>query len=161
MDLDPCIERAGVYLVHFSAYQPQEYATEEFCRSVPQTGSAILVFDLIDPELRKKSTAVRIIEETNTAEPRLLLDIQARIYPSGVVNAEVNFDTPGQYTALMTVDGVDGAARFPIRVASLSNTTLVLIAGLLIGCGVGYYVVGGKRGWPPFSVQKASPLLKG
>ena len=29
MDLDPCIERAGVYLVHFSAYQPQEYATEE------------------------------------------------------------------------------------------------------------------------------------
>ena len=161
MDLDPCIERAGVYLVHFSAYQPQEYATEEFCRSVPQTGSAILVFDLIDPELRKKSTAVRIIEETNTAEPRLLLDIPARIYPSGVVNAEVNFDTPGQYTALMTVDGVDGAARFPIRVASLSNTMLVLIAGLLIGCGLGYYVVGGKRGWPPFSVQKASPLLKG
>ena len=68
---------------------------------------------------------------------------------------------PDSTTALMTVDGVDGAARFPIRVASLSNTTLVLIAGLLIGCGVGYYVVGGKRGWPPFSVQKASPLLKG
>ncbi|MCY4388005.1 MAG: hypothetical protein OXC18_12985 [Desulfurellaceae bacterium] len=161
MDLDPCIERAGVYLVHFSAYQPQEYATEEFCRSVPQTGSAILVFDLIDPELRKKSAAVRIVEEINAAEPRLLLDIPARVYPSGVVNAEVNFDTPGQYTALMTVDGVDGAVRFPIRVASLSNTMLVLIAGLLIGCGVGYYVVGGKLGWPPFPVKKVSSLLKG
>ena len=77
------------------------------------------------------------------------------------MNAEVNFDVPGQYTALMTVDGVDGAARFPIRVASLSNTMLVLIAGLLIGCGVGYYVVGGKRGWPPFSVKKVSTSLKG
>ena len=161
MDLDPCIERAGVYLVHFSAYQPQEYATEEFCRSVPQTGSAILVFDLIDPELRKKSAAVRIIEETNTAEPRLLLDIPPRVYPSGVVNAEVNFDTPGQYTALMTVDGVEESVRFPIRVASLSNTMLVLIAGLLIGCGVGYYLVGGQRGWPPFSVKRVSTPLKG
>ena len=161
MDLDPCIERAGAYLIHFSAYQPQEYATEEFCRSVPQTGSAILVFDLIDPELRKKSAAVRIIEETNTAEPRLLLDVPARVYPSGVVNAEVNFDTPGQYMALMTVDGVDGAVRFPIRVASLSNIMLVLIAGLLIGCGVGYYVVGGKLGWPPFATKDVSPLLKG
>lgn len=161
MDLDPCIERVGFYLVHFSAYQPQEYATEEFCRSVPQIGNAILVFDLIDPELRKKSAAVRIVEETNAAEPRLLLDIPARVYSSGVVNAEVNFDTPGQYTALMTVDGVDGAVRFPIRVASLSNTMLVLIAGLLVGCGVGYYVVGGKLGWPPFPVKKVSPLLRG
>ncbi len=151
MDMDPCIERAGVYLVHFSAYQPQEYAAEEFCRSVPRTGSAILVFDLIDPALRKKSAAVRVIEETTTAEPRLLLDIPARIYPSGVVNTEVNFDTPGQYTALMTLDGIDGSVRFPIRVASLSNTMLVLIAGLLIGCGIGYYVVGGKLGWLLFS----------
>ena len=159
MDLDPCVERAGVYLIHFSAYQPQAYATEEFCRSVPRTGNALLVFDLIDPELRKKSAAVRIIEETDAAEPRLLLDIPARIYPSGVVNAEVNFDTPGQYTALMTLDGVDGSVRFPIRVASLSNTMLVLIAGLLIGCGVGYYVVGGKLGWPPFSAKKV-PALK-
>ena len=158
MDMDPCIERAGVYLVHFSAYQPQEYATEEFCRSVPLTGNAILVFDLIDPELRKKSAAVRIIEETNTAEPRLLLDIPARVYPSGVVNAEVHFDTPGQYTALMTFDGVDGSVRFPIRVASFSNTMLVLIAGLIIGCGAGYYVVGGKLGWPPFSVKKVPSL---
>ena len=109
--------------------------------------------------MRKKSAAVRIIEETDAAEPRLLLDIPARIYPSGVVNAEVNFDTPGQYTALMTLDGVDGSVRFPIRVASLSNTMLVLIAGLLIGCGVGYYVVGGKLGWPPFSAKKV-PALK-
>ncbi len=161
MDLDPCIERAGVYLVHFSAYQPQEYATAEFCRSVPQTGSAILVFDLIDPEMRKKSAAVRIIEETNAAEPRLLLDIPARVYPSGVVNAEVNFDTPGQYTALMTVDGIDEVVRFPIRVASFSNTVLVLVAGLCIGGGVGYYIIGGQLGWPPFATKKASPLLKG
>lgn len=158
MDMDPCIERAGVYLVHFSAYQPQEYATEEFCRSVPRTGNAILVFDLIDPELRKKPASLRIIEESSSARPRLLLAIPARVYPSGVMNAEVNFDTPGQYTALMTLDGVDGPVRFPIQVASFSNIMLVLIAGLFIGCGVGYYVVAGKLGWPPFSTQKVSPL---
>ena len=50
IDMDPCVQRAGAYLVHFSAYQPQVNAIEEFCSSVPQTGNVILVFDLIYPE---------------------------------------------------------------------------------------------------------------
>ena len=157
--MDPCMERAGAYLVHFSAYQPQEYATEEFCRSVPQTGNAILVFDLVDPELRKKPASIRVIEASSSSEPRLLLNVPAKIYPNGVVNAEVIFDVPGQYTALMTVDGIDGSAQFPIRVASLSYTMIVLIAGILLGCGVSYVVVGGKLGWPPFS-KTNEPALR-
>jgi len=163
IDMDPCVQRAGAYLVHFSAYQPQVNAIEEFCSSVPQTGNVILVFDLIDPELRKKSAAVRIVEETGAAEPRLLLDIPPKIYPNGVVNAEVNFDTPGQYTAIMTLNDVAGSVEFPIRVAVLSTAMMVLIGGIVVGSGVGYYVVSRKQGWPPFKAKNESSLrlLKG
>mgnify|MGYP001337122257 CR=1 FL=1 len=146
IDMDPCVQRAGPYLVHFSAYQPQNYATEEICSSVPRTGNVILVFDLIDPELRKKFAAIRIVEVKGAAEPRLLLDIPAKIYPNGVMNAEVNFDSPGQYTAIMTLDDVAGSIEFPIRVAVLSTTMLLLIGGILVGSGVGYYVVSRKQG---------------
>ena len=158
IDMDPCVQRAGAYLVHFSAYQPQNYATQEFCSSVPRTGNAILVFDLIDPELRKKSAAVRIVEETGAAEPRLLLDIPPKIYPNGVVNAEVSFDTPGRYMAILTIDDVDDSIEFPIRVAVLSTTMMVLIGGIVVGSGVGYYAVSRKQGWPPFKAKNESSL---
>ncbi len=158
IDMDPCVQRAGAYLVHFSAYQPQVNAIEEFCSSVPQTGNVILVFDLIDPELRKKSAAVRIVEETGAAEPRLLLDIPPKIYPNGVVNAEVRLDTPGRYTAILTIDDVDDSIEFPIRVAVLSTTMMVLIGGIVVGSGVGYYAVSRKQGWPPFKAKNESSL---
>lgn len=147
MDIDPCVERVGPYLVHFSAYQFQDYATEEFCRRVPKTGDAVLVIDLIDPQLRNKPAALRIVQAPDSTAPRVLLDIPPKLYPNGVVNAAVTFEAPGTYAALMTVDGVDGAVRFPIRVAAFSNLLLFLIAGILAGCGVGYAVVYGKRAW--------------
>ena len=141
MDMDPCVERAGAYLIHFSAYQFQEYAAQEFCRSVPQTGEVVLVLDLIDPELRSRPAALRVVQES--VPQHVLLDLPAQVYPNGVVNAEVNFEVPGRYSALMTVSGVDGAVRFPIRVAAFPYVLVSIATGILAGCGIGYVAVRG------------------
>lgn len=141
MDMDPCVERAGAYLIHFSAYQFQEYAAQEFCRSVPRTGEAVLVLDLIDPELRRRPAALRVVQESSPQ--RVLLDVPAQVYPNGVVNAEVDFEEAGRYSALMTVAGVEGAVRFPIRVAAFPNVLMSIAAGVLAGCGIGYVAIRG------------------
>ena len=35
---------------------------------------------------------------------------------------------------------------------------MVLIGGMVIGSGVGYYVVSRKQGWPPFKTKNESLL---
>lgn len=136
IDMDPCIERAGVHLIHFSAYQPQEYSTEEYCRSLPKTGGAILVFDLIEPELRKKPVKIRIIRKAETAATGTILEIPFRIYPSGVVSAEVNFLESGRYVALVQVEGLEREVEFPVRVAVLSYAVIASGAAGFIGAGM-------------------------
>ena len=161
MDMDPCVERAGAYLIHFSAYQFQEYAAQEYCRSVPRTGEAVLVLDLIDPELRRRPAALRVVQESSPQ--RVLLDVPAQVYPNGVVNAEVNFEASGRYSALMTVAGVEGAVRFPIRVAAFSNVLMSIAVGVLAGCGIGYVAVRGglAKRWIRSRRVRVQPRLEG
>ena len=52
IEKDPCVRRVGPYLIHFAVYQPQFNSAEEYCAAVPKAGNTILVFDLVDSELR-------------------------------------------------------------------------------------------------------------
>jgi hypothetical protein len=108
---------------------------------VPKAGNTILVFDLVDQELRGKPVAIRVIEVANTPEPRMVLEVAAKTYPNGVVSAEANFDTPGTYLAVVTLRGPENTVSFPIRVG-LWSATLVPLFGILVVGSALYYFIG-------------------
>jgi hypothetical protein len=160
IDIDPCAQKVGPYYIHFTAYQPQTDPSGEYCEDVPKAGNIILVFDLVDQQLRGKPIAIRVIEAANTSEPRTLLEIPAKTYPNGVVNAEANFATPGTYLAVVTLQEPGGTLSFPIRVEMWSATFVPLFGLLVVGSAL-YYFIGRQKGWPlPFRGTKAQPKLR-
>ena len=136
IEQDSCVERTGSSLIHFAAYQPEVSPTEEFCTSLSQVGNTILVFDLIDEALRKRPAALRVVETGNATEPRIVLDVPAQTYLNGVVNAEVTFDVPGQYKAIVTLENPHEQITFPFNVG-LWSVQLFVAAGCLIVGAIG------------------------
>ena len=160
IDIDPCAQKVGPYSIHFTAYQPQTDPSGEYCEDVPKAGNTILVFDLVDQELRGKPVAIRVVEAANGAESRTVLEIPPQVYPTGVVNAEADFDPPGKYLAIITVQESQKTVTFPIRVAMWSPTLVPLFSLLVAGSAL-YYVIGRKRGWPlPLGKTQGQPQLR-
>lgn len=158
IEKDPCVRRAGPYLIHFAVYQPQFYPAGEYCAAVPKVGNTILVLDLVDPELRNQPLTIQVVEATSEPEPKTVLYIPSKTYPTGVVNAEANLDLPGKYTAIVTLEGQSNTIQFPIRVATWSPGFVALVGVLLLGSALGYGVMGWKKRWP-FG-QKRTPKLR-
>jgi hypothetical protein len=159
IDKDPCVRRAGPYLIHFAVYQPQLHPTEEYCAAVPDVGHSILVFDLVDPELRSQPLTIQVVEAVSEPAPKTVLYLPPRTYPTGVVNAEANLALPGQYAAIVTLEGPAHTIQFPIRVATWSPVFVALVGLLFLGSTLGYVFLGRKRGWPvPFGPRRTPKL---
>lgn len=141
MDDDPCVRRAGLYLIHFAAYQPQVDPIGEYCDEIPRAENAIFVFDLVDRELREEFAAIRIERLGEDGESgETLFTIPAQQYPTGVVNAEFRFDDPGEYTAVVTLQEPERIIRFPLRVQMLSRKWVPLAGlALIVGVPLGFF----------------------
>jgi hypothetical protein len=160
IEKDPCVRRAGPYLIHFAVYQPQFSPTEEYCAAVPKAGNTILVLDLIDTELRGRPLTIQVVEAVSTPDPKTVLYLPPKTYPTGVVNAEAKLDRPGQYTAIVTLEGLSNPIQFPLRVALWSPGFVTLVGVLLLGSALGYGFLGRKKGWGfPFG-PKGTPKLR-
>src|SRR5215813_9872853 len=85
IERDPCVRRAGPYLIHFAVYQPQFNPAAEYCAAVPKAGNTILVFDLVDPELRLRPLTVQVVGALDAPEPQTVLYLPPQTYPTGVV----------------------------------------------------------------------------
>ncbi len=143
IDDDPCVRRAGLYLIHFAAYQPQVNPTEEYCDQLPKAEHAIFVFDLVDRELRDERATVAIHRATEDgAAGEALHTLPAQRYPTGVVNTEFRFDSPGEYLAVVTLEKPERVIRFPLRVEMWSRSWIPLAGlALLVGIPFGYFAV--------------------
>lgn len=62
---DMCIMQIGPYRAHFTGYQPERRATQEFCEDIPDVGRVIFAIDFISDELRSMPTDFRIIKDVN------------------------------------------------------------------------------------------------
>ncbi len=145
IEQDSCVERVGSSLIHFSAYQPEVSPTEEFCTSLPHVGSTILVFDLVDEVLRKRPAALRVVQTGDAAKPRLILDVPAQTYLNGVVNADITFDAPGQYEAIVTLENPYEQITFPFNVGPWSMQLIIAASFLVIGAIGSYFFFVGKK----------------
>jgi hypothetical protein len=128
IDRDPCVQKTGSRPVHFTAYQPQFDPAGEYCADVPKSGSTIVVFDLVDPELRAIPLDLRVVKSANGGD-ETLLHVPAKLYANGVVNAEVELGEPGRYAALLTLEN-GPTVTFPLRVA-MGYSPLVWILPLV------------------------------
>jgi hypothetical protein len=126
---------------------------------VPEAANTILVFDLVDPELRRQSVSIQVVEAGSVPEPKTVLYIPPKIYPTGVVNAEANLDRPGQYTAIVTLEGPAHTIHFPLRVAMWSSGVVALGGVLVLGSALCYVFLGRKKGWLlPFGSKSRAKL---
>jgi hypothetical protein len=159
----PCVMRKSFFAIHFAAYQARDAAGERFssyCQDVPNTGKTTLVFDLIPLKMREMRVGVRIVEATEYSEPRTVASVPAKAYTSGVVTVEANFDKPGTYTTIVSLEEPEGrkaqahgvdTLSFPLRVGMMPGLFTIIVESLgsaflvlsLVGVGYGayYYII--------------------
>lgn len=139
VDVDSCRIPVGGFWVHFTAYQPQLTGTTEYCDKIPETGPSTLVFDYEGKALRNMTVEFEITKEPEGT--RLFYQAPAA-YPTGTVNATINFPEAANYLAHVTLvnDGQKIDAHIPFKVGvnqtSLSGTTWIII--LVIIGALGY-----------------------
>ncbi|MGH8573759.1 MAG: hypothetical protein ACREX8_14475 [Gammaproteobacteria bacterium] len=142
-----CVVSHDGYDVHFTAYARvssgdgtpgEDKPPAPFCQDLPATGPTHLTLDLMNREARTQPIAVRVVREggDDPDDPQAsvpkspLLEVPSKIYPTGVVEADVGLDEPGEYAVLVDFDN-RGQVRIPLRVAQSGGLRTMI--GPLIG----------------------------
>ena len=152
-----CIVKIGPYGMHLTGYQPDLSAGKESCGEVPGTGRTVLVLDYIEGELRSLPVEVRIIKDTGSEQDLqaiTILHVPSKIYPSGFISLDYNFDQPGKYVGVVTLGGThEHVARFPISigesnvVSHLMHYIIVIVplAALTGGAAIFFFLRGRRK----------------
>jgi hypothetical protein len=161
-----CVVSNDGYDVHFSAYarvSPGDGMPGEgkppvpFCQDLPATGPTHLTMDLMNREARTRPVGVRVVREGDD-DPQAsiaktpLLDVPSKIYPTGVVEADVGLDKPGEYAVLVDFDkGAghgQGQVRIPLRVAQTGWLPTIIgpLIGVLLAALVAAWLLYHRRG---------------
>ena len=155
VDDDLCMMRIGTFKAHFTGYQPESRATQEFCEDIPVVSKAIFVIDIIDDELRKMNMDFRVLKDVKEIGVKATLadlgtkaDIEAatefykeaKIFPRGTMPITVDFTEEGKYIGLVTAvnpeTGREYTSVFPFSVGVVNYSSyavpIVLILMLTI-----------------------------
>jgi hypothetical protein len=136
IDKDPCVQKMGGWSVHFTVYEPQFNPGDEYCIDVPKAGPVIVVFDLVDQELRKTAFELEIVKTSGEAR-ETVHHVGPKVYPTGVINAEATIASPGRYAAILTPQG-QSPVVFPLRV-EMATPLWVWLLPLALGAPLLYY----------------------
>jgi hypothetical protein len=151
-----CILKIGPYGMHLTGYQPELSAGKESCGEVPGVGRTVLVLDYIEGELRSLPVEVRIIKDTGSEQDLqavTVLHVPSKVYPSGFISLEHNFDQPGKFVGLITLSGPhEHVARFPISIGESNVVShfmhyimVIVPLAAIAGGAVIFFVVRGRR----------------
>ncbi|MGH8513846.1 MAG: hypothetical protein ACREV8_07870 [Gammaproteobacteria bacterium] len=153
-----CVINTKGYSVHFSAYLQSSaddlLPTEgdmflPYCQEIPATGKAHFTMDFLDRGVRRLPVAIRVVEESDddpsevAPAPKMLVDVPAKIYPTGIIEVQAALNKPGRYAVLLTVDKKDrtgkGQVRIPLQVALGTTWPPLLYIGLAAAIAVALY----------------------
>lgn len=127
MDDDMCVMRLDRYKAHFTGYQPERRATQEFCEDIPEVGKSIFVIDFISDELRGMETDFRIVKDVNAIGRKAQYsdlgtpeDIKAATlhyvpyqhYKHGTISINYEFKDKGAYIGIVTAKDPDSREVF-------------------------------------------------
>ena len=160
-----CVVSNDGYDVHFSAYarvSPRDGTPGEskppapFCQDLPAIGPTHLTMDLMNREARTQLVAVRVVREEDddseeaSVPKKPLLDVPSKTYPTGVVEADVGLNEPGEYAVLVDFDkgAGRGQVRIPLRVgqSGRSPTVIGALIGALLAALVAAWLLYRRRG---------------
>lgn len=165
MEDDQCIMKIGPLRAHFTGYQPEKRATQEFCEDIPETGRAIIVIDYVSPALRSQTVEFRVLKDSKNLQARgryedlgspqeieaaTLVHVPAQVYPRGTLNFEYRFDQPGWYIGMIeATDPATGQVLhsvFPFRVGMRSLWRYAPVFVILLGAAaLAYWLTGRKK----------------
>ena len=102
---DQCARWAGKDIVHFNVYQPQVDKMANYCGTVPKVGPAIFVVDLVNQHLRETKVAFKLVSRADDGNETVVLDLPAKIYKQGVIEATALLEKAGYHKAYITIAG--------------------------------------------------------
>lgn len=138
MDNDVCLMKLGPYRSHFTGYQPERRATQEFCEDIPELGNVIMVMDFMTDELRSMPTDFRIVRDVNNIgrsavyadlgsaddiEKATVFHKPAALYPHGTLSVSHRFPERGRFIGIVTATSPAGEkfiSVFPFAVGEKS-----------------------------------------
>jgi hypothetical protein len=147
IEFDTCVVQLGKYTMHFTAYQQATGGTEH-CWDLPGPGKTILVFDLVEPEMRSKPVELRVVETGDGGEitpgvpVRTIAALPVKVYPQGTVNLESEFELGKRYMAILTMsDARPLVLKAPIQVVPKGGSSPYMIGLAVVAVGVGIFLV--------------------
>ncbi len=114
---DKCVMKIGDMRAHFTGYQPEKRATQEFCESIPELGRAIIVIDYVSAALRKQEVEFRVLRDSKDLKSRgryedlgtqteieaaTLVHVPPQVYPRGTLTFDQKFEAPGWYIGMIS-----------------------------------------------------------
>lgn len=166
MEDDVCVIKLGELKAHFTGYQPEYRATQEFCEDIPVVGKSIFVLDFISNELRDMYIDFRIIKDVNNiGNNAVLADLggtqaieDATIYyqekttfPRGTMTANYNFTEEGRYIGLVTAyyekdsEGIISVFPFQVGLFNLWKYIIPILIIVIVSTGVFGVFIGMNR----------------
>jgi hypothetical protein len=164
-----CLVATDFYAVYFSAYIKPENDTAKtikdkkalfrsYCKDIPTTGAAFFTADLVGSELREMPIGIRIVEQEltggddskaeNFKDIRTLVEIPAKLYPRGAVEAQAQLDKNGYYAIYLMIGGEealsdDDKIRIPLHIG-VDPDSKPMLTRIIIGVGVtiGFALIG-------------------
>ncbi len=164
LDEDRCLINIGFLTAHFTVYQPETSANEEFCEDIPEVSASVFVMEYLHDFLREMPVDFRIIRDINDVgefarweDVQAIQDLEAAtvfyqppvIQSDGNYTAEYSFQEEGTYIGVVTARHPDGErnynAVFFFQVGGMEWGTLPLFIGILVLLQLGYWLSNG--GW--------------
>lgn len=162
LEEDRCLINIGFLTAHFTVYQPETRANEEFCEDIPDVTGSVFVMEYLHDFLREMPVDFRIIRDVNDVgefarweDVQAIEDLEAAtvFYQPPVIQANGNytvdyaFDEKGTYIGIVTASHPDGErqynAVFFFQVGGPEWGTIPLFVGLLIALQLIYWLSNG------------------
>lgn len=131
-----------------SSYQPETSGGEIFCSNLPAFSKSVIVFDLVNEQLRSTPLSIKIIEliddqpAANSSQGNAVATSPLTLHHSGSVELVFTPEEGKKYTSLITIEenGKSESVSFPITVKkpefTIAPSTLTATALSLMTLGV-------------------------
>jgi hypothetical protein len=164
---DQCVISINFMQAHFTVFQPETRATDEFCEDIPDVSRSVFVMEYLHDLLTEMRLDFRIIRDVNNIgrfatweDVQAIDDLEAatvyyespRMEPGGYYRASYDFDAPGTYIGIVTAEHPTEDrfynAVFYFQVGGADFGTFPLFILLLLFLQLGYWVSsGGYKRW--------------
>lgn len=159
---DRCLININFLRAHFTVFQPETRANNEYCESIPDVSRSVFVMEYLHQLLPQMEIDFRIIEDEDKLgryasweDVSAIEDLDAvtvfydppRIEPGGYYQSSYTFDKRGTYIGVVTAthptEDRDYNSVFYFRVGRPDYGTVPLFIALLILLQAGYWLSSG------------------